>query len=275
MTDERPDDKRSDPPSEGVRIIGAEEAAEALERGDVAQRRGDDQPRYGDRPTPPAADGPRPVLRFPLGSSSDPRDIERPPVAPAEPISEPVELPHWTEPPTARSRRSSPSAPGDEGDDLDDWTSFATSTPRWRDDADSFDDHEGFEDMQAWGDEAEQEPARGALDDRERPTHDDYFTFADLDETGTTVALGVRRRARRSTRASGRAGRTPPSPTRSPRRAAPAGAHPPGARRRLPAAAHRPPARAAATATWAWRSSSASASSASPSCCSASAPPPP
>ena len=50
-----------------MRIIGAEEAAEALERGDVAQRRGDDEPRYGDRPTSPAADGPRPVLRFPLG----------------------------------------------------------------------------------------------------------------------------------------------------------------------------------------------------------------
>jgi phosphatidate cytidylyltransferase len=186
MTDERPDDKRSDPPSEGVRIIGAEEAAEALERGDVAQRRGDDQPRYGDRPTPPAADGPRPVLRFPLGSSSDPRDIDRPPVAPAEPISEPVELPHWTEPPTGQVPQILPEPPADEGDDLDDWTSFATSTPRWRDDADSFDDHEGFEDMQAWGEEDEQEPARGALDDRDRPTHDDYFTFADLDETGTT-----------------------------------------------------------------------------------------
>ena len=39
--------------------------------------------------------------------------------------------------------------------------------------------------MQAWGDERGR--ARpGALDDRERPTHDDYFTFADLDETGTT-----------------------------------------------------------------------------------------
>lgn len=186
MTDERrfdPDKKRSDPPSEGVRIIGAEEAAEALERGDVAQRRGDDQPRYGDRPTPPAADGPRPVLRFPLGSSSDPRDIERPPVTPTEPISEPVELPHWTEPPTGQVPQILPEAPGD---GQDDWTSFATSTPRWRDDADSFDDHEGFEDMQAWGDEPEQAPAEGALDDRDRPTHDDYFTFADLDETSTT-----------------------------------------------------------------------------------------
>lgn len=189
MTDERrfdPKEKRTDAPSEGVRIIGAEEAAEALERGDVAPRRGDDQPRYGDRPTTPTADGPRPVLRFPLGSSSDPSDIERPPVTPAEPISEPVELPHWTEPPTGQVPQILPALPADDGEDLDDWTSFATSTPRWRDDAASFDDNPGFEDMQAWGDSGDERPL-GALDDGERPTHDDYFTFADLDETGTAA----------------------------------------------------------------------------------------
>ena len=60
MDHERPEDKRTDPPSEGVRIIGAEEAAEALERGDIAQRRGDDEPRYGDRPHSPVGEGPRP-----------------------------------------------------------------------------------------------------------------------------------------------------------------------------------------------------------------------
>jgi phosphatidate cytidylyltransferase len=181
MTDERRtdrDDDRRDPPSEGVRIIGAEEAAEALERGDVAQRRGGDQPRYGDRPTPPAPDGPRPVLRFPLGSSSDPRDIERPPVA-EEPISEPVELPHWTEPATGQVPQILPSEPGAEEDDLGDWTSFATSTPRWRDDTSAHEEHEGFADMQEWD---RDEPSHGALDDSDRPTHDDYFTFADLDE---------------------------------------------------------------------------------------------
>ncbi len=181
MTDERPEDKRKDPPSEGVRIIGAEEAAEALERGDVAPRRGDDLPRYGDRPTPPVADGPRPVLRFPLGSSSDPRDIDRPPVALNEPISEQVELPHWTEPPTGQVPQILSEGTVEEGDD--DWTSFATSTPRWRDDAASFDDSPGFEDMVAWGDDEGTRPL-GALDDRERPTHDDYFSFADLAETG-------------------------------------------------------------------------------------------
>jgi phosphatidate cytidylyltransferase len=178
-----------------VRIIGAEEAAEALERGDVAQRRGDDQPRYGDRPTPPADDGPRPVLRFPLGSSSDPRDIERPAVTPepaappvSEPISEPVELPHWTEPPTGQVPQILPEGgqPVEESDDddVDDWAGFATSAPRWRDDASTYDDDEGFDDV-AWsaGDEGED---HGALDVSDRPTHDDYFTFADLDETAGT-----------------------------------------------------------------------------------------
>ena len=191
MTDERRygDDERKDPPSEGVRIIGAEEAAEALERGDVAPRRGDDEPRYGDRPTSPVSDGPRPVLRFPLGSSSDPNDIERPAVAPAEPISEPVDLPHWTEPPTGQVPQLLPEDPSaDPDDDMDDWTSFATSTPRWRDEGAPSDDHEGFDDMQDWGEDDE---PRGALDDRERPTHDDFFTFADLDEPGASPSRSV------------------------------------------------------------------------------------
>ena len=179
MDQERPEDKRTDPPSEGVRIIGAEEAAEALERGDVAQRRGDDEPRYGDRPHSPVGDGPRPVLRFPLGSSSDPRDIERPVVAAPDPISEQVELPHWTEPPTGQVPQIVPEHTGD--DDLDDWASFASSTPRWRDDASRLGPQEGFEDVASWG--ADDDDRLGALDDRERPTHDDYFSFADLDET--------------------------------------------------------------------------------------------
>ena len=181
MDHERQKDKRSDPPSEGVRIIGAEEAAEALERGDVAQRRGDDQPRYGDRPHSPSGDGPRPVLRFPLGSSSDPRDIERPVVAAQDPISEQVELPHWTEPATGQVPQILPDPPAGEGDELDDWASVASSTPRWRDDATRHERDEGFEDVASWGAEEDEGPL-GALDTSERPTHDDYFSFADLDE---------------------------------------------------------------------------------------------
>ena len=179
-----------------MRIIGAEEAAEALERGDVAQRRGDDQPRYGDRPTSPASDGPRPVLRFPLGSSSDPRDIERSPVAPADPISEPVELPHWTEPPTGQVPQILPEVPGEDGDDdLDDWTSFATSTPRWRDEGGPSDDHEGFDDMQAWGEErgrAARVPSTAASGPPTTTTSPSPTSTS----RGTAVAVGVRGRAR-------------------------------------------------------------------------------
>ncbi|MGQ0831814.1 MAG: phosphatidate cytidylyltransferase [Microthrixaceae bacterium] len=182
MDHERPDEKRKGPPTEGVRIIGAEEAAEALERGDVAQRRGDDQPRYGDRPDAPSADGPRPVLRFPLGSSSDPRDIERSPVAAQEPISEQVELPHWTEPATGQVPQILPEDP-DADDDIDDWTSFAASAPRWRDDSTRFEHEEGFEDVASWQIDDQGDDPLGALDDRERPTHDDYFSFADLDQS--------------------------------------------------------------------------------------------
>lgn len=192
-----PDEKRSDPPTEGVRIIGAEEAAEAIERGEVASRRGDDQPRYGDRPHSNVGEGPRPVLRFPLGSSSDPRDIERPSVAeppaaeppavepptvepPAvepldvsDPISEPVELPHWTEPPTGQVPQLLPE-PDDPDADLEDWASFASASPRWRDDSSPDDD------VEDWG-AAIEEDRLGALDTSERPTHDEYHTFADLD----------------------------------------------------------------------------------------------
>lgn len=175
--DERPEDARKGPPTEGVRIIGAEEAAEALERGDVAHRRGDDQPRYGDRPEPPRADGPRPVLRFPLGSSSDPNDVDRPSLVSSDPISEQVELPHWTEPPTGQVPQILPD--DEEGDDLDDWSSFAGSSPRWRDDASRQDDS----DIAAWQDDEDDDERMGALDDRERPTHSDFFSFADLDET--------------------------------------------------------------------------------------------
>ena len=41
------------PRGEGVRIIGAEEAAAALESGSASRRQPEDAPRYGDRPAPP------------------------------------------------------------------------------------------------------------------------------------------------------------------------------------------------------------------------------
>ncbi|HMC43481.1 MAG TPA: hypothetical protein VKI20_10770, partial [Acidimicrobiales bacterium] len=50
---------------EGVRIIGAEEAAAALETGQAAGRRPEDEPKYGDVPPPPPS-GPDVQVRFPL-----------------------------------------------------------------------------------------------------------------------------------------------------------------------------------------------------------------
>ncbi|MFN2607148.1 MAG: phosphatidate cytidylyltransferase [Acidimicrobiales bacterium] len=72
--------------AEGVRIIGAEEAAAAIQAGQVAGRRPEDAPRFGDVPEPPS--GPRPSLRFP---GADPQAVEKPPVVepPARPPAPP------------------------------------------------------------------------------------------------------------------------------------------------------------------------------------------
>ncbi|MDQ6697440.1 MAG: phosphatidate cytidylyltransferase [Actinomycetota bacterium] len=169
-------------PAEGVRIIGAAEAAEAMERGDVIARRGGDQPRYGDRPPPPPV-GPRPALRFPLEAGADPTRIERPPVQPPpDPVGAPVELPHWTEPPAADVPQVSAGEDAplheEQAEDLDAWSSFASSSPRWRDADDSWD-----EDQTTFvADLAHDDESRvGALEDPDaRPTHDQFFSFDDL-----------------------------------------------------------------------------------------------
>src|SRR5690606_25824872 len=150
-------------------------------------------------------DGPRPVLRFPLGSSADPRDIERPAVAepsgwapadeptgqeaepePSEPISESVELPHWTEPPTGQVPQILPDSDDDPDADFEDWASFAASSPRWRDDVSGHEES----DFGDWGADADEEARIGALDTSERPSHDEYFSFADLD-AGVTPGASV------------------------------------------------------------------------------------
>jgi phosphatidate cytidylyltransferase len=166
-----------------VRIIGADEAAEAIERGDVAPRRTDDELRFGDRPPAPPA-GPRPALRFPLDASADPSRIERPPVEPPpDPVTGPLTLPHWTEPPTGEvpAVLISDDQPllGEDEDDLEAWSSFATSTPRWRDADDDWAD-DGFVEHLT-GDSGEVRV--GALDDQEGAlSHEEYFGFEDMDE---------------------------------------------------------------------------------------------
>lgn len=76
---EREDPFPPRPRSEGVRIIGAEEAQAALEAGQAEGRRPDDAPRFGDVPAPPS--GPRSPHRFPLPDSVDPASaVPRPAV---------------------------------------------------------------------------------------------------------------------------------------------------------------------------------------------------
>jgi len=159
MTDENVPGRDRDAEPEGVRIIGAEEAAEALERDDVVHRRSPGEPRPGDRPGGPPADAPEPVLRFPLSSSAS----EEPP----------PELPHWTEPPTGQQAALGGTIFDDEAG-ADEWSGFAAA-PRWRDERDEWSEHDDV--SQLGGDDVR----LGALD-TDRPDPDDFFRFDDLDE---------------------------------------------------------------------------------------------
>jgi phosphatidate cytidylyltransferase len=158
MTDENEPTRDRTPDPEGVRIIGAEEAAEALERDDVAHRRAPDEPRPGDRPGPPPADAPEPVLRFPLSSSAS---------------EEPPELPHWTEPPTGQQAALGGTI-FDDDTGAEDWSGFAAA-PRWRDEGDEWSEED---DLSRFGGE---DTRVGALD-TDRPDPDEFFSFDDLDQ---------------------------------------------------------------------------------------------
>src|SRR5690606_19743944 len=112
-----------------------------------------------------------------------PSRIERPPVEPApEPVTGPVELPHWTDPPTGEVPAV---LIGDDGPLIDDesdgevWSSFATSTPRWRDADDDWGDDGFMESLSQHSDEVR----IGALDDStDQPSHEAYYGFEDFDE---------------------------------------------------------------------------------------------
>jgi phosphatidate cytidylyltransferase len=171
--DEFDEPQRPNPrtPAEGVRIIGAEEAAAALEAGQAAGRRPDDAPRYGD--VPPAPTGPRPAHRFPLPESVDPADVSRPPIAGSP------ELQHWAEPPTGEVPRV---LGGDDEEGLEAWSSFTQRAPRWRDQQSDWEEAD-FNDTAALS----AETSMGALD-TDRTEHSDLFTFADPVRAGDEVA---------------------------------------------------------------------------------------
>ena len=174
--------------TEGVRIIGADEAAEAMERGDVAPRRGMGTPRYGDRPEAPPEDR-RPALRFPLGSGSDAGDVARPRVSGG--VQAPMQP--WTDPPSGEVPVIVPDAKGEEAaEDLDAWSSFATSGPRWRDQSQDWEEPD-YDDASMLHDD---ETRVGALDTSERPDPDDFFSFDEETEPPQPIQVGRTRLGR-------------------------------------------------------------------------------
>ena len=105
------------PPSEGVRIIGAQEAAQR--EAELSGRLPDDAPRFGDVPAAPT--GPRPSVRFPLREDQEPRPI----------TAGTTEMPHWTEPPTGEVPKILATDDHTEEDDLEAWAALRRQ-PRWR-----------------------------------------------------------------------------------------------------------------------------------------------
>jgi phosphatidate cytidylyltransferase len=219
MSWDRPeDDTAAGDKTEGVRIIGAEEAAEALERGDVAPRRGEGELKYGDRPAPPPEDV-KPAMRFPLSADDSdaalrPRIVPTPPPPPAPAPA----MPHWTDPPTGEVPKIVPEGLEEgQADDLEAWSSFATSGPRWRDSAGDWEEAD-FDAADLGHDEGTRV---GALDDRSRPAPDDFFTVHEEEDLVTIDEVPPRVAQ-------------PPTPKPRPRR--PVGAPVPGSGRDMPTA---------------------------------------
>ena len=97
---------RQDPKhGEGVRILKAEEAQAALDAGEAAGRRPEDELRFGD--VPPTPSGPRPAHRFPLPDSVDPAEaVSLPPLAQGPP--DPPKRRHRPPPPPPPAARRTP-----------------------------------------------------------------------------------------------------------------------------------------------------------------------
>jgi phosphatidate cytidylyltransferase len=134
--DERQPNRPHEPrdPNEGVRILGPDEAADVVERGEAQPRFRPDRPRYGDRPAPPPPDGPRASMRFPLDAGSEVEQYERPPVVPIERHRAPNEVSHWAESAVEEIPNMTPHDPYGDGDEADPWSTVASAGPRWRDD---------------------------------------------------------------------------------------------------------------------------------------------
>ncbi|HET6665616.1 MAG TPA: hypothetical protein VFG94_15215, partial [Acidimicrobiales bacterium] len=162
------------PEKEGVRLIGADEAAEALERDDTVRRRRGDEPRFGDRPTEPDSGDARPTIRFPLASGATPQGVA--PQGAPDPRAAGDDLPHWTDPPTGEVPRIFAAEDLDE-EDSSSWAGFTSGQPRWR--GEGPDRNESYDDFSRLADD---ETRIGALASDDRPAADDFFGLGDDDE---------------------------------------------------------------------------------------------
>jgi phosphatidate cytidylyltransferase len=154
--------------TEGVRIIGADEAAAALDSGQAAGRRPEDAPRFGDVPEPPVVAGAPPAARFPLPDAMDPTEVPRPPLA-GGPRS--GDLPHWTEPPTGEVPAVLGGGAEVDEDDLAAWQGLNRPGARWRDHPRDWDDAH-FEDAADLAGVAAEEEAYQDVYDLTSPTAD-------------------------------------------------------------------------------------------------------
>jgi phosphatidate cytidylyltransferase len=205
-----------DPEQEGIRIIGPEEAAEAVERGDVAQRRADHEPKYGDRPREAEAQpkGPRPTLRFPRPDSPEAVELEgmerprvKPPTSPPEEPERRSLFSVQHDPPDvpldqdAEDEPAQPAGEGEGGDEpvrLPHWTEPATGEiPRvlvpeseadddsaWQAFADGGprwrDDSKDYDERDDIAALVDDDPKMGALDE-DAPGEHELLSFDDLD----------------------------------------------------------------------------------------------
>ena len=225
---ENDSDHPSPPPNEGVRILGADEAQAMVEGG--ADRPEPEEVRPPRVPPPDA----RPSARFPLPADrAESFDMPTPrPVPAPAPTADPsgsLPLPHWTEPPTGEVPQFGGDVADLSDDDDDIWS--GVSEPRFRSDVGDY-AGSGFGDDPLHDDTT----ALGALVDM--PEIDDEEEFAA--EVAARRAPGRRGRTRGARNAPPRQGPPPKpwrparspvgattptlprSPTRSPRRAAPA-----------------------------------------------------
>lgn len=156
------------PPTEGVRIIGATEAAESVARAED----GGAPPAGLDEPTSSYQGvdaGPSTVPPVRVTTSPDTSGVsDLPPVEPGQSF----EMPHYAEPPTGQVPKV---VIGEETDSR--WSGLADQ-PRWRDTEHQFDEQVGLDHL------IDDAPKLGAL---EEPTRSDNF-FADLDLTDDTTS---------------------------------------------------------------------------------------